>query len=412
VAALGTEKMKGVVEGYTRHFFTLAHCLVVNDREQPPRSLHIKMKELDKARKKGPRPPNPSASSGSSHSNGGGGSPATLAASMAMQPVADDLVKSLQADLTDGSLTPLERLHAAQRRQLAEAGGIGASLGGLSASLASASHASAGTTSFAPSSSLLPPVIPIKGRCLPGKIDLPGIVDAVTRQASQMVHRGAVGAGGGGPAFPPDPLPSSASSTSSSSSFPHLPNQIQPVYGDPNATPVVFVSGNGDIQIAMAVDGITCAHCVKIVETVLRGCNGNKSPIEGLLDAAADRALCSVLVRIDRASNARRIAHEAGRNLAMVGYAAKAKEMPIVGPGADRKSIADLGTLSTAFEVVAATDPKDFFDWSLPCSCPDNGIVRDDCPRYALNLVLSPAGTVKFLSNSPSPALSLDLPCL
>ena len=31
VVALGTEKMQGVVEGYTRHFFNLAHCLIVND---------------------------------------------------------------------------------------------------------------------------------------------------------------------------------------------------------------------------------------------------------------------------------------------------------------------------------------------------------------------------------------------
>ena len=39
VVALGTEKMRGVVEGYTRHFFNLSHCLIVNDKEQPPRTL-------------------------------------------------------------------------------------------------------------------------------------------------------------------------------------------------------------------------------------------------------------------------------------------------------------------------------------------------------------------------------------
>ncbi len=32
IVALGTEKMRGVVEGYTRHFFNLAHCLIVNDK--------------------------------------------------------------------------------------------------------------------------------------------------------------------------------------------------------------------------------------------------------------------------------------------------------------------------------------------------------------------------------------------
>mmetsp|Transcript_41073 Transcript_41073/g.99000 ORF Transcript_41073/g.99000 Transcript_41073/m.99000 type:complete len:185 (-) Transcript_41073:1493-2047(-) len=55
VAALGTEKMKGVVEGYTRHFFQLGHCLILNDKEQPPRSLSARMKELDKMRSKGGR---------------------------------------------------------------------------------------------------------------------------------------------------------------------------------------------------------------------------------------------------------------------------------------------------------------------------------------------------------------------
>jgi len=133
----------------------------------------------------------------------------------------------------------------------------------------------------------------------------------------------------------------------------------------------------------MTVDGITCAHCVKIVETVLRGCNGNKSPIDGLLDAAADRALCMVLIKIDKSSNAKRIAFEAARNLAMVGYTAKAKEMSIVSAGADKKATMDLGALSTAFEIVANTDAKDVFNWKIPCACPDNGILRDDCSRHS-----------------------------
>jgi len=329
IAALGTEKMKGVVEGYTRHFFTLSHCLIVNDKEQPPRSLHQKMKDLDKVRKKGTKKRTRDDQLGS-------------IASMGLQPVGDDLVASLQADLTDTTLSPLERLHAAQRRQLAESGGLQ-------------------TTQ---------PIIPISGKCVPGKVDLPGIVDAVTRHATQLAHRG----GGGG----------MVGSVASSDASLSAPAALEPnnQYGDPNTTPVVFVSGNGDIQIAMTVEGITCAHCVKIVETVLKGCNGNKSPIDGLLDAAADRVLCSVLIKIDQASNSKRIAFEAARNLAMVGYTAKAKEMSIVGAGADRKSTMDLGSLSTAFEVVANTDPKDFFDWTLSCTCPDNGVLRDDCARY------------------------------
>ena len=113
MAALGTEKMKGVVEGYTRHFFTLAHCLVVNDKEQPPRSLHGRMKELEKMRskrnKKRTRDDKPGAETSS-------------------DPGADIHIgvmdEEIKNDLTDSNLTPLERLHAAQRRQLASSGMI------------------------------------------------------------------------------------------------------------------------------------------------------------------------------------------------------------------------------------------------------------------------------------------------
>jgi copper chaperone CopZ len=349
IAALGTEKMKGVVEGYTRHFFTLAHCLIMNDKEQPPRSLHTKMKELDKIRnkrnKKRAREDEDSKLTAMAL-NGGfgpGGGPSTEQAQLAA---------GINADLTDTTLSPLERLHAAQRRQLAESGGIHSTLPGVAGS---------GTDMSA-----LPPVVNMKGKCFPGKIDLPGVVDAVSHQAAQLSHRG-VSAGGGG-AFP-NQVPSSGGGGSAQ-------------YGDPTTTPVVFVSQKGDIQIAMTVDGITCAHCVKIVETVLKGCNGNKSPIDGLLDAAADRVLHSVLIKIDKSSSAKRIAFEAARNLAMVGYTAKAKEMSIVGQGADKKATMDLGALSTAFEVVASGDIKDVFDWGIPCTCPDNGILRDDCARY------------------------------
>jgi len=325
IAALGTEKMKGVVEGYTRHFFTLAHCLIVNDKEQPPRSLHAKMKELEKMRKKGIKKRARddqigqvlvgAASAGAARGVGGGA------------PVDQSLVASLNADLTDDNLSPLERLHQAQRRQMEESGNLPTQ-----------------------------PIINIKGKCIPGKIDLPGVVDAVNLKANQLSHRGGTGAVPDGP---------------SSGAI------DQQQYGDPSTTPVVFVSASGDNMIAMTVDGITCAHCVKIVETVLKGCNGNKSPIDGILDAAADRVLCSVLIKIDTASNAKRIAFEAARNLAMVGYTAKAKIMDIIHQG---KTI-DIGSLSDAFEVVANTDPKNVFDWSIPCSCPDNGVLREDCTR-------------------------------
>jgi len=338
IAALGTDKMRGVVEGYTRHFFDLAYCLVVNDKEQPPRTLYAKMKELEKARnkrnKKRVRDEEAgklaALAAGNSRNVGNNGSGVGGLKAVQTNPAIDD------------DMSPLERLHAEQRRHLLESGsGIG--INNI-------------------------PVINMKGKCVPGKIDLGGIVSQVNHHASQLAHRGS-GAGSN-----PAAIPSSAPSSS---------NIPAPQYGDPNKTPVVFVSENGDIQIAMSVDGITCAHCVKIVETVLKGCNGNKSPIEGLLDAAADRALCKVLIKIDQSGSAKRIAFECARNLAMVGYTAKALEMDIVNAGADKKATMDLGALCTAFEVVANTEKKDVFNWNIPCTCPDNGVLRDDCARHS-----------------------------
>lgn len=354
VAALGTEKMRGVVEGYTRHFFTLAHCLVMNDKEQPPRSLHAKMKELEKIRSKrnkkrareeetGKGIPFMAMSTGSAPSD----DPKSVAARVA-------------ADLTDSNLTPLERLHAAQRRQLAVEGGV-------------QSMPQGNDVDSAPT-----PIINIKNKCMPGK-DLQPVVDAVSAAASQLAHRGVKATGGGTTSNPtPTAVPSAVTSGSSSSSN----------YGDPDTAPIVFVSENGEVLLAMLVDGITCAHCVKIVETVLKGCNGNKSPIDGLVDAAADRVLCSVLIKIDKTANAKRIAFEAARNLAMVGYTAKAKDMSISVDRDGKSTVMDMDTVNNAFDMVARVDPKDIFDWSIQCSCPDNGVLRDDCSRYVSILLV------------------------
>jgi copper chaperone CopZ len=210
------------------------------------------------------------------------------------------------------------------------------------------------------------PVINLKGKCIPGKIDLPAVVDAVNHHANQLAHRGM-----GMPA----PVSSNSAAYATTMSVP----QQQQMYGDPNTTPVVFVSFKGENQISMKIDGITCAHCVKIVETVLRGCNGNKSPIEGLLDAAADRVLNSVLIKVDHPLHAKRIAFESARNLSMVGYTGTVKEMSII--GTDNKPMS-LGALANAFQAVASSQSsEDVFDWSRPCNCPDNGIQREDCPR-------------------------------
>ncbi|KAG7356047.1 hypothetical protein IV203_000733 [Nitzschia inconspicua] len=361
IAALGTEKMKGVVEGYTRHFFTLAHCLIVNDKEQPPRSLHTKMKELEKMRSKRSKKRNRDDVPGALASMPG------MSGSMGGGIMGDPMAVGMTNDMQHSNLSPLEQLHFAQQKQLAANGVM-------------QSHNDFGeddfsSDDFSADGRVQPtlPIINVKNKCVPGKPDLPAIVDAVNHAANQLAHSGGMRGG------EPSAVPSSVVSGSAAST-----------YGDPDAIPIVFVSENGDAVIAMTVDGITCAHCVKIVETVLRGCNGNKSPIDGLLDAAADRALCAVLIRVDRVSNSKRIAFEAARNLAMVGYTAKAKAMSPTVEKNGKIVKMSLDDMFKAFQAVGHADPKDLFDWSSPCSCPDNGVARDDCARHGqmTNVVL------------------------
>ncbi len=330
IAALGTEKMKGVVEGYTRHFFTLAHCLVINDKEQPPRTLHSKMKELEKVRGKRKK----------KRSREGEGDKMN---SMSMNSMGVGGMDAAAGILNNPNLSPLERLHIAQQNQLNGVGGI--------------------KSNDMMNSAEPLPIINIKNKCVPGMPDLPGIVDKVSRAATQLAHSGA-----GRSLAHPSAVTSSGGASSDAGE-------------NSDIVPIVYVSENRDIMIAMQVNGITCAHCVKIVETVLKGCNGNKSPIDGLLDAAADRSMSGVLVRIDRIMNAKRISLEAMRNLTMVGYNAQAKTMSttVEKNGVPTKMSQD--EVSRAFEAVGALDPKDIFDWSAPCTCPDNGVARDDCLR-------------------------------
>ena len=329
VAALGTEKMNGVVEGYTRHFFTLAHCLIINDKEQPPRSLHTKMRELEKVRGKRKKKRSREADQGDNMNN------------MSIGGAGMDVAAGI---LNNPNLSPLERLHIAQQNQLNGVGGIKSDVMNNAEPL---------------------PIIHIKNKCVPGMPDLPGIVDKVSRAATQLAHSGA----GRSLAHP------SAVTSSSSGGISGDTGENSDI------VPIVYVSENRDVMIAMVVDGITCAHCVKIVETVLKGCNGNKSPIDGLLDAGADRSMSGVLIRIDRSINAKRISLEAARNLTMVGYTAHAKTMSST---VDKNGIPtkmSLDEVSRAFEAVGALESQDIFDWSAPCTCPDNGVARGDCLR-------------------------------
>ena len=381
IVALGTEKMTGVVDGYTRHFFNLAHCLIVNDKEQPPRTLQGKMKDLDKSKgARGSKKRKKDDMMAHRSSFGGGGMPmgmggmnmggnqmgmggmgmggmnmggmnGGMGGQMGMGSMGGMAGGMMQGQGGDG-MTPLERLHAVQRRQLAESGGVHSTLpnnGGIELPQ--------------------PPQIEVRGRCMPGRVDIPGLVQQVSSAATQLAHRGL------GAAVPPPGVPSAGSDPSR--------------YGDVNVTPVVVCrpddagagpGGRTAGDVLMTIEGITCAHCVKIVETVLRGCNGSRSPIDGLVDAAADRELNVVLIRIDDVRECRRIAFESARNLSMVGYKAEARSLDVTKLGSGAGTT--LGDVYRLFEraVPAARDMK-VFDWSRDCRCPDNNVLRQDCPR-------------------------------
>jgi len=366
ITALGTDRMQGVVERYVHHFFALAHSLVVTEKEQAPRTLMIKMNDLEKRRKK---------LSKKRHRD---------------DPAHKKLAMSLQAGI-------VENLN------------LGMNMGRNPYSTISPTRTRIPTTmSTTPSRERvyeleLEPT-PIETIYATAKQESYNLPKQVTAQATQSMLSGEAKASNH--LSPPPPSHSDAmvypteipsgsgafgnptSHPSSSPPPPPPPPTVIPshLYGNPDKTPVVLVSENGDIQIAMSIDGITCASCVKIVETVLRGCQGNKSPIPGLLDAVADMTLRRVLIKIDQSSNAKRIAFEATRNLNMVGYTANVKEMSTLynSPRAPQHmNKTDLVLLSEAFLAVGSTHSSEIFNWNLNCSCPDNGVVRDDCARHS-----------------------------
>ena len=147
-----------------------------------------------------------------------------------------------------------------------------------------------------------------------------------------------------------------------------------------DSAPMVYHSANGDIQILLHVEGITCVHCVKILETILKGCaKDGKSPIDGLIDAVGDRELHRVLIRIDDARKAPSIADQATRNLKLMGYRARPQEIPSKVPKGTTESREDLCVANVQQQQGLLVD---FFDWDAHCSCPDIGVYRQGCGRH------------------------------
>jgi hypothetical protein len=332
-AVLALRKMAPVVDGYTRMFFRFAHCLVVHEQATPPPTLQAKMKELQQQRQKQQQPPGPAAND--------------ITSSGRKEEYRPDAV---QADVSNPNLTPLEKLHLIQQQR---------KRGSSSSSTAASRNAV---------------LVNLRKKCVPGPIDfLPQVVESIDRHNRAM-----------------------ASATARDTPMAVVVRSSEP----DSTTPVVYCSNSGDAMIALTVDGIVCAHCVKIVETVLRGCSNNntngangtsnnntESPIDGLVDAVADHRdiISTVLVKIDQPRHAPRIAHEAIRNLRLVGYEAVAKTMSIT-TGVVKNTTEERAASTDGPEVLVATSEPPFtFDWTVPCTCPDHGtfLLRDDCPRHS-----------------------------
>jgi len=331
VVALGTQKMRSVVDGYARHFFNLAFCLVMKDGEQPPRTLMGKMKEVEKVKNK--------------------------------------KVKKRAREEETGKLTALA-LNAGLDHGIDQSPQVQA--------------ASCLMPPVSPNLDVMKPNIDMSRQCIPGKLNLPGLVQQISN-ANQLVHRGNI-------------TPLTALSNVSSSLGGNTRNCHQalsssndnsntaPQDSNSSTFPVLFLSESGDILLTMTIEGITCAHCIKIVETVLRGCDGNKSPISGLLDCCADQSNKNLLIKIDAALNAKRICYEATRNLSMVGYTAKPLEvnfLELSASASQKEFKINAQMICTAFEVVGSADPLTFFDWERLCRCTPLGVDKELCPRHS-----------------------------
>ena len=387
VIALGTESMRGVVDGYTRHFFHLAHCLIVNDKEPPPRTLQSKMKDLEKSKvtkgKKRSRDDGLKAADMAFQSGFGPNVP--LQAQPQQQPQQQQPQQQpwegmmqmgggetgggggggMDKYALDGLSNQLFALQRQHQLDQSSAGGQGQGFNASFGEMAMMMGSSIPNTAVSNKS------VEVQGECSSGMTNLPILVQQVSTAATQLAHNRGI-------------LSNNYGVQRSSK----MNDDFDPMkYGDPSVAPIVIVTPNqttgiNDIQFYMSIDGITCAHCIKIIEAVLKGCPGSRSPINGLLDASADLELSAVIIKIEHIADCRRIAYEAAQNLSMVGYTAKAKNF----------NLPDDIPLQSYYSVVEGISPEVVapmmtFQWNSECACPGNNVMRQDCPRYVVHVV-------------------------
>jgi hypothetical protein len=147
------------------------------------------------------------------------------------------------------------------------------------------------------------------------------------------------------------------------------------------ACPMIFESSNGDLQILLHVTLLDGPRCYKILEIALKGCQGKASPIQGLQDAVVcGPDLSRILLKIDHRNNAPRIAEEACRNLHLLGHSAQPNEWNVSSTTAD-----DASTIGNrcAYATAKSHPPLYYFDWHIPCTCPEYSEVwASHCVRH------------------------------
>ena len=162
---------------------------------------------------------------------------------------------------------------------------------------------------------------------------------------------------------------------------------VDPCDKNGGVTPMVYLSANGDLQVLLYVEGINCAQCAKMLETILQGYS-RQSSTPGLLDAVADRGLQRVLLRIDDARHAPRIAHEAARQLTMVGYKVRTQDFHMTATTTTHTTTTMECREDVCVEIVQQQQQEqgssvNFFDWSARCTCSaTDPLVRHTCARH------------------------------
>jgi len=277
IEALSSRRMSAIVMAYTKHFFALAHCLVIEEGEEAPRSLQQKLRTYKLSRVI-TNPPRGSSSHGGASSS-------------------DDtsLLPQAQAQNQQSSAgNPLSEIYDRQTLELAMKSSevaMKSSICNPSIQNRTNSNMSSAPSLHIPYPSAGPPAMPTHN--MPPSADCAHTQNTFSKPVRSILRDSS---------FSPMGIqrhhsqPVGAEYTQQLSVSTSIPNH------DHEEAPIVTMDSAGNHHFALSVQGMEDGHCLKIVETLIRG-KGPRSPIDGVLSACASRT-CDVgggvLVRVER----------------------------------------------------------------------------------------------------------------